>query len=709
MILLKTLKIKNFLSHTDTSLTFKKDEHLLIDGRSGSGKSSIVEAIVWCLYNVGRVQNRSLIKRGKRGMEVNLYLIDDRSDPQNEYWIKRSLTSSGKHEISVFTKLVTEEGWKEVPCSGTKNLQSYIENNIIKCSYSLFINSVCYPQENTESFVRQTPSRRKDLILELIQAQNYEEYSDKAKEEIAKLNELLASAAGKFLQMQDELENLKQEASKYDSLHDKNVSLNEEFRTVQDALNKFNEEEIKIASLKERIVAIDRELFDTNNQSKELETLIVALTEKIKKLRAINDDLVKEKVERLKIVKNELTDMEQKIKELYVWRDKYTDLILTKPQEISYSMRINELNRQIEMLRNRRIGDEECPHCKQTHSCALLANEIKQQIGLLESNLILIGEEQRIYQEKMDDFRTKMDELLPKQPKVDQEKLISLQTEMRNLEPFIEVSITLASRQDTIKQLNEEITKYTDKLKILNSRITDLTKQKLDIENTLVSSDNINKKILLRTKADNIQSELWEIGKQLSLAENARSRIVILEKNMSVHNDSQIVWKEKLDDLTLLKEAFGTNGIKAIVIDYVLPQLENRINAVLQPLSDFRVRFDTQKSKVDGEGNVEGLFISVLNELGEEFDYDSYSGGEKIKILFAITEGLAQLQKIGFRLLDEAVVGLDDESGDRFANAILDFKEHFKQLICISHINQIKDLFEQKVTVYNHSGVSTVE
>ena len=98
-----------------------------------------------------------------------------------------------------------------------------------------------------------------------------------------------------------------------------------------------------------------------------------------------------------------------------------------------------------------------------------------------------------------------------------------------------------------------------------------------------------------------------------------------------------------------------------------------------------------------------------MNDQGEEFDYDSYSGGQKIKILFAITEGLAQMQKIEFRILDEAVIGLDEESGDQFAAAILAFQGRFKQLICISHLQQIKDLFENKIVVKNFLGTSKIE
>jgi exonuclease SbcC len=159
--------------------------------------------------------------------------------------------------------------------------------------------------------------------------------------------------------------------------------------------------------------------------------------------------------------------------------------------------------------------------------------------------------------------------------------------------------------------------------------------------------------------------------------------------------------------LKLIKEAFGNNGIRTIVIDYIIPSLEDRINAILSKLSDFRVRLDTQRS--GAESTIEGLFISIINELGEELDYDSYSGGEKLKIEVSISEALAEIQKISFRILDETFIALDSESVDGFASVILALQERFSQLICISHLPQVKDMFDKKIEVYKTNGISNIK
>ena len=104
---------------------------------------------------------------------------------------------------------------------------------------------------------------------------------------------------------------------------------------------------------------------------------------------------------------------------------------------------------------------------------------------------------------------------------------------------------------------------------------------------------------------------------------------------------------------------------------------------------------------------MEGLFINIYNEAGEEFDFNNYSGGEKLKITVAISEALAELQRISFRVLDELFVGLDDESTQSFAEIVDTLQSRFSQLICISHLPNIKDAFAERLTVVKQNGIST--
>lgn len=166
---------------------------------------------------------------------------------------------------------------------------------------------------------------------------------------------------------------------------------------------------------------------------------------------------------------------------------------------------------------------------------------------------------------------------------------------------------------------------------------------------------------------------------------------------------------EEMESLSLIKEAFGSKGLKAVAVDYLIPRLEEKINEILSRLSDFRVRLDTQKATASADGVTEGLFINIINDMGEELDFANYSGGERLKITVAIAEALASLQKIGFRILDELFIGLDEESTEHFADVVNKLNERFKQMICISHLRNIKDIFDKKVEVKKVNGTSIVQ
>ena len=167
---------------------------------------------------------------------------------------------------------------------------------------------------------------------------------------------------------------------------------------------------------------------------------------------------------------------------------------------------------------------------------------------------------------------------------------------------------------------------------------------------------------------------------------------------------------EKMRKVELVKGAFGSKGIETIVIDYLLTSLESKINTILSRLCDFKIHLSTQKKSADMERDIEGLWITVENECGEEMSFENYSGGEKIRLIFAIAEGFSSLSKkrIGFKLIDEAILALDSNSLETFLEAVQEILEGTNQVLFISHIQDIKDLFDKSIIVTKHNGISKI-
>lgn len=703
MILLKELELKNFLSHEHTVINFADHEKLLIDGKSGAGKSSIVDAVVWGLYNMGRGNPRSLIKRGAKEAEVSIYLFDKlKLSPLEPLWqIKRKITSKGVHTVEVL------ENGIPAKIAGTRNIQNYIEKELLKCSLDLFLNSVCYMQEHLDSFARTTPARRKDLILELVRAEDYEAHYEKTREAIGNINQTLAQNQGGILQYQQELEELHGLIENLETYQLTVVSLAEALHRIDVRLEELRQQDLKNIDIENELKLLNKDITFKNAEFARLENERQTILGEIEKLKSIDESVITQKIERLRILKEEFKNLEKAYEKRNQWKTAYINLLQQAPFVENYKPVIEQLNKSIIALQSKTFQKEICSNCGQEHVCTLIENETKERIKDLSSQLVVVHNSERLSIEARSEHGKRIEDLKQQEPKLDEQHILAVKKEISQLEPFEQEAALLQQRTNLLKDrktkliLNEkaslEIKAETDKIKVAQTSLS----------LSLVSVD-VNLKILLRQERDQKQGEYMAAMETLALAKQAKDRQVLIQNKVQANELEIKNSQTDLANLLLLKEALGSNGIRAIVIDYVIPQLEERINHVLQKFSDFQIRIDTQKSNTTGDDIIEGLFLTVVNSQGEEMDLANYSGGEKQRIMVAISEGLAELQKIGFRILDEAVVGLDEETVDGFINTLLLMQERFNQLICISHLPAVKNEFEKVLTVVNQNGNSRI-
>jgi len=252
MILLQSIELKDFLSHKNTKIDFYPDQKVLISGNSGAGKSAIIDALIWCFYGRGRSDNRSLINLQAKESSIIVTLSDD----ANCYKIERTITKMGKHGLQIYEQ--KKKSFEPVTTGTLKETQEFIERNLLHASYFLFINSIAYPQNNPESFVKQTATKRKELILEIIKAENYDEYGKRTKEilnnskhqkEIIEIhvadNQKIIETEAITVQQLPELEqrdlNLKQKIQ----------TINEEIAVVNELESKEREHKMQIQGLKD--------------------------------------------------------------------------------------------------------------------------------------------------------------------------------------------------------------------------------------------------------------------------------------------------------------------------------------------------------------------------------------------------------------------------------------------------------------------------
>jgi exonuclease SbcC len=714
MLTLKEIKLNSFLSHKDTELKFEANERLLVDGRSGAGKSTITDALVWALYGTGRVVNKSLIKRGESRASVVVVLSDDKN--KLDWKITREIDKKGKHSLTLLSK--SGKNWLPAKVNGLKDTQTYIEKDILHSSYILFVNSIVHLQDNIDSFVKQTSAKRKDIILEIIGSAEYDRYYDLAKEKLTVLNNRLEIKTFTIQELNSAISRDKELSILVDIFKNK-LKLAAEHR--EEATNNLVVAKQAFELVQSYSLEYSKHKLERDNNQKEIERLNVLIGSTQDDLKAIsNIDLT-----RINAIDTELGTLYQerdKIASQQVilnkWMDAYMTISKKRPVSTSFSAiegftnnsLIGLLKQQEEMKQN---DTYLCPNCKtpikKGDVCPeMYNNDIETKIQELTDKLADIKQQKDEYNKLVADCDREEAELGTK-PQIDETVELSVNNRIRELTLEKDNLQALHTNYAERKASNlEKLSSYSRDVERITNRNKEL---EAELERLKIATMGEDVAMAQLTKANEAkrgaEANYEEVQRDLVRAEEADNRIKENIKKIEQLTEETKNYTKDSEALKLIKEAFGNNGIRTIVIDYIIPSLEDKINAVLRQLSDFRVRLDTQRNGAS-DNILEGLFITIINELGEELEYDSYSGGERLKIEVAISEALAEIQKISFRILDEAFTGLDQESTESFANIIITLQERFSQLICISHLQQVKDIFDNKIEIVKINGTSKV-
>ena len=657
MIILKEICIQDFLSHKDTLIHLNDGDKILLDGVSGSGKSSILDALLWCLYGRGRVENRALVRRGAQEAFVSVMLYDGKK----YYDIRRLTTIAGKHTVTVFEG-EDPDILSEVGTGGIRDTEAYIVK-LLGASYQLFVNSVVFPQDGTESFVTATGVRRKELLLEILKTGDVTEYYEKTRDLISEKVSSVASLSGKL-----EASVLLMEG--YDS---KIVGL--PHLLVREGVLEDEAKKAKVELvLAEQAQANIDSIYST---IKDDEKHLAMIKKAMKNFVDIPnpDVLMKECKEVLKDEDSVRESLRSAIKH----NGEFSALISDRPIMRNYEAEIDSLNLHIKQIVDGVLpcpAGDNCPYSKTAGPELIsLKREVSQRVKEREQQEI----ELKNWEKKIEALGPRIDttELEAKL-----EKIGKAYTQLRDLQQF------------------EEQT---------NAR-TEIERLEAVLKSAPTAGDvaeAANKVIQAMGASGMAERSLAEVRGEIKYLETLGGEIKRLEKECDETDKTILKIKEEVELLSDLREALGTTGITAVALDYLLPSLEDKVNEILAMLSDFRVELSTQKAGAAG-GNIEGLFITVKNVQGESMDLNSYSGGERVRISVSISEALASLQKCGFRIMDETIVALDENMIENFTTVLGKIQSRYSQTICISHLQPVKDLFEKKLLITKLDGISQV-
>lgn len=206
----------------------------------------------------------------------------------------------------------------------------------------------------------------------------------------------------------------------------------------------------------------------------------------------------------------------------------------------------------------------------------------------------------------------------------------------------------------------------------------------------------------LRSQLDQFLAELGRLQQRQQQLEALQVQYLAQQHQLTTARQQLRVHQE-------LAQAFGKNGIQALMIENLLPQLEEETNLLLARLSanQLHVQFVTQRAGRGGKSNsklIDTLDILIADTQGTR-PYETYSGGEAFRVNFAIRLALARLlaQRSGSDLqmliIDEGFGTQDQEGCERLISAINAIAPDFACILSVTHMPAFKAAFQARIEV----------
>lgn len=284
--------------------------------------------------------------------------------------------------------------------------------------------------------------------------------------------------------------------------------------------------------------------------------------------------------------------------------------------------------------------------------------------------------------------------------------LSSAENEYRELE---KARISVEKEAETLKRLALEVEAQSQRAQqVRDERAT----QQLALE---ALQPQISQAPRLAQLLDMARREESSARQSVGAARQTLAALETLERRLVTMRADHDTLARRVALLTELRDAFGVNGIPAMIIEHTLPELEREANHILQRLTGGRmhVRFETQRETKTGDMR-ETLDIIISDEKGTR-PYENYSGGEQFRINFAIRVALSRMlaQRAGVRLrslfVDEGFGALDEEGRQRLVEAVKAVQNEFDLILIITHVAELREAFPTQIQVLKAEVGSVVE
>lgn len=749
-----------------TPVTFNFNApYIVIAGSTGSGKTTILEALTFTLFGRSSRLDLPMVKIedicGKKGYVTCIFMSG-----KNRIRIKRGRDNQGKSYLELFIN-------KERVVGKIPDLNEKIRSTILRMNYQAFINSTIIRQDEMKALGSKSSTKRLQTLQNLFRLDIFEKAINEAQNRLVAVLARRNTLEGQLQEKESRLNKLDKIEPELKALKTHLEVKRQDLQNLIQKIEKLEKEEVEKQNIHERYQTLQSKVRDAQERLEGKEESLMALQTEMEKFKKIKKKLteIQKQVEVMRKLKDEINSLESTKKEFELM-EKHLKTLIKKKQELENSLKSEMIEKRKKMKNEReRINNLDTTIDHET------AFKLLNQEGRLLERI------QRISKEKTWNLHEKLIQEI-------HEEQVQAREDLRKLsdkkEKITKDSFVLSEKRERVSEMEEEIKVLNDRLKTdmdINEGEIQVEKKKLEQLgfsqakqqhlDTLRSKFEINKELeinykklkqefeektdpvgqikVIRDENKELTSEIKRIKDKLKdypkFKQEYEKLISSLNKkrkeerslnDIVVRTDQQIkgiaqeivelkklkpeIIMLKADLKTLIKEedilqklkteVFHTTGAPFYAITKILPRLGRRASLILSELTNQRFSH-IQLQKVE---KGKGMGFEIILKVPDGFrDIATFSGGERTQInaalRLAISEEISALEHHGLRDFDKKTLFIDEgdlgaldtlEAQSAFVKKLFSLSNQFK-IILITHIQEIADQFPHSINITRDS------
>lgn len=536
--------MRNFKSYGEETpiFDFEAFDVVLLTGENGNGKSSIADAIAWCIWGqckgmTGRGGIDDLVRTGADEMEVSLIFEED----GNRYKVIRK---RDKRREQSSLDLFIEDSGEFIPISGNRidETQSKIQN-LIKLDYDTYLCTAYLSQGKADMFATKKPNERKEVLAEILNLSNYDRLAELAREERNRLQSEAEIVQRELYGLETRIEDeaaVKDTKKKVDSeLEDMQIKEKETGEELDGYYEVYREKSGLVKSLegsRENLIRTQEEIVDLKKEENELKTRIKSY----KTLLEREEEIVVgyKRAKALSLKENTYREQLQIKTDLTRKLEAVESKIEREKQEIKYNIKLLEQKIEVEKVKLEKEDK--------------LKKEEKVLIDAL-AKLLTLEEKVSETEEELNENITRIADLKARE-KTLMEKLEDLRERYKDISgaksncPTCNTPLSEETKAKILKDMTQEGQRLQSELKDVQDLISHLNDRRKVLSKEIASfKDKLKDKSKMESHLAIIQRELEEAKRAKENMDMLISKRFPLEKSLKEKTYADELFNEQRD------------------------------------------------------------------------------------------------------------------------------------------------------------------